>query len=158
MRALEALGWLSLGVAAAVVAVYMAWRWWRRRVGLAPDLARVSVDELKGMISGGDKPLIVDVRGSTTQKIDPRQIPDAMAVSLETIEHNRDDLPRDRKIVLYCACPNEATAAKAARLLLARGYGWVRPLTGGLDAWNEALAHDATVKPAAVQLSNPASL
>jgi membrane protein DedA with SNARE-associated domain/rhodanese-related sulfurtransferase len=157
MRALEALGWQSLGVAAAIVAAYMAWRWWRRRVGLAPDLARISVDELKGMISGGDKPLIVDVRGATTQKIDPRQIPDAMPVSLETIEHNREDLPRDRKIVLYCACPNEATAAKAARLLLARGYGWVRPLTGGLDAWNAAL-EPAAPALARAQLSPPPSL
>lgn len=158
MRALEALGWQLLAVAVALVAVYVAWRWWRRRVGLASDLARVSVDELKGMISGGDKPLIVDVRGSTTLKIDPRQIPDAMPVSLETIEDNRDQLPRDRKIVLYCACPNEATAAKAARLLLARGYGWVRPLTGGLDAWNAALGQAAAPALAAAQLSPPPTL
>jgi membrane protein DedA with SNARE-associated domain/rhodanese-related sulfurtransferase len=138
MRALQALGWQSLAIALVVVAAYLAWRWWRRRVGLAPDLVRVSVDELKGMIAGDQKPIIVDVRGATTQTIDPRRIPDAITVTLDTIEHDRDSLPRDRKIVLYCACPNEATAAKAARLLLARGYTWVRPLSGGLDAWNAA--------------------
>ena len=160
MRALEALGWRALGVALAALAVYFVWRWWRHRVGRTKDLTRISVDELKNLIAGGEKPLIVDVRGSITQKIDPRQIPDAIPVSLDAIEHDRDGLPRDRKIVLYCACPNEATAAKATRLLLARGYAWVRPLTGGLDAWHAALANAATaVKSApAAQLSNPASL
>src|SRR5262249_17929324 len=116
-----------------------------------PDLARISVDELKGMIAGGEKLLVVDVRGATTQSIDPRQIPDAIPVSLDTIEHDRDGLPRDRKIVLYCACPNEATAAKAARLLLGRGYGWVRPLTGGLDAWNAAAGIPPRVEPIPVR-------
>jgi len=68
--------------------------------------------------------------------VDPRQIPDAIAIDLDVIEACRDELPRDRKIVVYCGCPNEASAAKAARLLLNRGYPWVRPLTGGLEAWS----------------------
>lgn len=147
MGVLQGLGWQSLAIVLVAVAAYLGWRWWRRRVGLAPDLARISVEELTRMISGGEKPLIVDVRGATTQKIDPRRIPEAIPVSLDTIEHDRHGLPRDRKIVLYCGCPNEATAAKAARLLLARGYAWVRPLTGGLDAWNAALAPDAAAEP-----------
>jgi membrane protein DedA with SNARE-associated domain/rhodanese-related sulfurtransferase len=160
LHALRALGWQSLAVATVVLAMYIAWRWWRRRVARAPDLMRISVDELKTLISGGEKPLIVDVRGPTTQKIDPRQIPDAIPISLDVIEHNRHDLPRDRKIVLYCACPNEASAAKAARLLIARGYTWVRPLTGGLDAWNATLDHEPAPgsRDVAIQLSNPASL
>ena len=160
LRAFQALGWQSLAVAIVLLAMYIAWRWWRRRVARAPDLTRISVDELKTLLSGGEKPLIVDVRGPTTQKIDPRRIADAIPVSLDMIEQNRDDLPRDRKIVLYCACPNEASAAKAARLLLARGHPWVRPLAGGLDAWNAMLdrAPVAGSREAAIQLSKPASL
>jgi membrane protein DedA with SNARE-associated domain len=38
-------------------------------------------------------------------------------------------------IVLYCTCPNEASAAQVAKLLMDRGYRRVRPLQGGLDAW-----------------------
>jgi rhodanese-related sulfurtransferase len=80
--------------------------------------------------------LIVDVRGATSQQLDPRHVPDALTVPLEAIETRRDNLPRDRKIVLYCACPNEASAARAARLLMDRGFSWVRPLKGGLESWS----------------------
>jgi len=40
--------------------------------------------------------------------------------------------------VIYCSCPNEVSAAKAAKLLMATGYRNVRPLLGGLDAWDAA--------------------
>ena len=47
----------------------------------------------------------------------------------------RSDLPLDRDIILYCTCPNEASAANAAKQLMNRGFTRVRPLYGGLDAW-----------------------
>jgi membrane protein DedA with SNARE-associated domain/rhodanese-related sulfurtransferase len=136
LRELRSLGWHSLAALIVILALYIAWRWWRRRVARAPDVSRISADELRALIAAGERPLVVDVRGQATQQIDPRRIPDAIAISLDTIEASRDELPRDRKIVVYCGCPNEASAAKAARLLLDRGYPWVRPLVGGLEAWN----------------------
>jgi rhodanese-related sulfurtransferase len=48
------------------------------------------------------------------------------------------ELPRDREIILYCSCPNEASAAQVAKLLMNSGFHRVRPLLGGLDAWIEA--------------------
>ena len=138
LRELHRLGWQRVAGLITILALYIAWRWWRRRVARAPDVARISVDELEALIAAGERPLVVDVRGRTTQQIDPRRIPDAIAISLDAIETSRDELPRDRKIVVYCGCPNEASAAKAARLLLDRGYPWVRPLVGGLEAWSRA--------------------
>jgi rhodanese-related sulfurtransferase len=138
LRELRSLGWQTLAAVIVALALYVAWRWWRRRVARAPDVARISADELRALIAAGERPLVVDVRGRTTQQIDPRRIPDAIAIDLDVIEARRDELPRDRKIVVYCGCPNEASAAKAARLLLNRGYPWVRPLTGGLEAWSRA--------------------
>lgn len=38
---------------------------------------------------------------------------------------------------LFCACPNEATAAKMALMLKRRGISRVRPLLGGIDGWRE---------------------
>jgi rhodanese-related sulfurtransferase len=38
-------------------------------------------------------------------------------------------------VILYCTCPNEASAAQAAKLLKNHGFSRVRPLYGGLDAW-----------------------
>jgi rhodanese-related sulfurtransferase len=39
------------------------------------------------------------------------------------------------QVVVYCDCPNDATAALIAKKLHARGIAHVRPLAGGLDAW-----------------------
>jgi 3-mercaptopyruvate sulfurtransferase SseA len=39
------------------------------------------------------------------------------------------------EVVVYCDCPNDATAALIAKQLHARGIAHVRPLAGGLDAW-----------------------
>ena len=135
LRQLQHLGGQALVLLIAALAVYIAWRWWRRRVSRAPDIARISVDELRALVAAGEHPLVVDVRGEAMQQVDARRIPEAVSLSLDAIRAGRDGLPRDRKIVVYCGCPNEASAAKAARALLDRGYTWVRPLAGGLEAW-----------------------
>jgi len=147
LRELHRLGWRTVGAVAVAVAMYIAWRWWRRRVARAPDVSRISVEELQALIEAGERPLVVDVRGKTTQQIDPRRIPDAIGISLEAIEASLDELPRDRKIVVYCGCPNEASAARASRLLLDRGYAWVRPLIGGLEAWSTVANARKTMNP-----------
>jgi 3-mercaptopyruvate sulfurtransferase SseA len=41
-------------------------------------------------------------------------------------------------VVVYCDCPDEATAAVLARKLAAQGFGSVRPLIGGFQAWKNA--------------------
>ena len=38
-------------------------------------------------------------------------------------------------MVLFCTCPNEATAAKTAMKLHKLGIERVRPLRGGFDEW-----------------------
>jgi len=138
LRALEGLGAEALVVVIVAFAAYLAWRWYRRRVGRAPDVARTTAAELQALLAADEKPVIVDVRGPGMRQVDPQGIPDTITVPLDAIESGRDDLPRDRKIVLYCGCPNEASSAKAARLLLERGYPWARPLAGGLSAWRRA--------------------
>lgn len=136
LRALDGSLWQVIGVGLALIAAYVSWRWWRRwRAARKLDVPRLSVDELQALIAAGEAPLVVDVRGATAQQVDPRRIPGALAVDLDALETDLADLPRDRHVVLYCACPNEASAAKAAQLLLSKGYGKARPLRGGLDAW-----------------------
>ena len=41
------------------------------------------------------------------------------------------------EVIVYCACPNEASAAMVARQLMRAGFKRVRPLAGGFDAWVE---------------------
>jgi membrane protein DedA with SNARE-associated domain/rhodanese-related sulfurtransferase len=116
--------------------VYIAYKWWeRRRFYSNLRMAQISVSELCKMIDAGAAPLIVDVRSSTALGLEPRRIPGALHVPLLEVEQYVRDLPRDREIVAYCTCPNEASAAQVARLLIDNGFKKVRPLHGGLDAW-----------------------
>jgi membrane protein DedA with SNARE-associated domain/rhodanese-related sulfurtransferase len=122
-----------------LLAAYVAYRWWERRRFLAAlDMARISVEELRRQIEQGDAPVIVDVRSTTAQTLEARRIPGAVNVPVQDAARHLSELPRDREIILYCTCPNEASAAKVARLLMNNGFRRVRPLKGGLEAWIDA--------------------
>ena len=136
---LEAWGPVALLVVGALVAAYIALKWWeRQRFYQTVRMARITVEELKSLMEAQPKPLVVDLRGAAERLGDGRAIPGAQAISLAEIERRMADFPKEREIVFYCSCPNEASAATAAKALHDLGYSRVRPLLGGLDAWIEA--------------------
>lgn len=136
---LSALGMTAVAVVAVAVAAYVALRWWRRRLFLkGVAMPRIDVAGLRALIDGGAEPVIIDVRSQAARAVDDRRIPQALAIGLAQIERAAKDLPRDRELVLYCNCPNEASAASAAGLLVRKGFSRARPLAGGLDAWVES--------------------
>ena len=140
-----------------LLAAYVAYRWWdRRRFLAALDMARISVEELRRQIEQGAAPVIVDVRSPTAQMLEQHRIPGAVNVPVQDAARHLSELPRDREIILYCSCPNEASAAKVARLLMNHGFRRVRPLQGGLEAWIEA-GHpvEAFALPAASAADTP---
>jgi rhodanese-related sulfurtransferase len=98
-------------------------------------IARVTVDELREHMRRDSPPLVVDVRSASSRGVDPRFIPGALAMEVDEIERRLAELPRDRDLVFYCNCPNEASAAQVAKKLMELGYSRVRPLEGGLEAW-----------------------
>ncbi len=137
-------GTVALVVLLLVLAALLALRYWRRRSFLrAVDMPRIGADELRALIRDGHEPVIVDVRSATSVGVDDRRIPGALHMQLNEVNDRARELPRDRPIVLYCNCPNEVSAARAARLLAAQGFQHVRPLAGGLDAWVASAADDA---------------
>jgi rhodanese-related sulfurtransferase len=98
-------------------------------------MARISVAELYQLMEAQLAPMIVDVRSQSARALDPRRIPGALHLPLDQVSAHVRELPRDRDIVVYCTCPNEASAARVAKLLINQGFVRVRPLHGGLDAW-----------------------
>jgi membrane protein DedA with SNARE-associated domain/rhodanese-related sulfurtransferase len=137
-------------VLGALLAAYIAFKWWERRSFYAMlRMARIGVDELYRLIDAGHEPLVVDVRTPTARAMQPRRIPGAVHVTLQDFDEHVKDLPRDREIILYCTCPNEASAAQIAKMLLDSGFKRVRPLLGGLDAW---IAAGHPVEPLTVEL------
>ena len=129
-------GTMAGELALAAVLIYIAYKWWeRRRFNSVLRLPRVDVEELRGLMTKAAGPVIVDVRSALGREQDRRCIPGALEMTLDEVPKRVAEFPMDREIVFYCACPNEASAAFAARKLLDRGYVSVRPLRGGLDAW-----------------------
>ena len=133
---LAELGFIALQLLAVLLAAFIAYKWYDRwRFMRALRLARITVDELRGLMEDGAAPVVVDVRSASVRQLDSRFIPGALAMDLHEVAERRRELPAEREIVFYCTCPNEASAAAAARQLMAMGYARVRPLLGGLDEW-----------------------
>ncbi|NKF23603.1 DedA family protein/thiosulfate sulfurtransferase GlpE [Solimonas marina] len=132
----------GLGIGAAVMTVlviFVGFRAWRRRRLLqALEMSRISVDELYDLMAAGTTPIVIDARSAEGQQQDPWRIPGARLIDLAQLEHAVGDLTRREQVVLYCACPNEVSAALVAQRLRSLGFNDVRPLLGGLDAWRGA--------------------
>ena len=141
-RALAALadaGSVALKLIGALFLAYIVFKWWqRRRLLVALRMARIDVDELAQALASARPPLVFDVRAAGSRELDDRVIPGALAFDPLALETLLAGVPRERELVLYCNCPNEVSAAKAARLLMDHGYRRVRPLRGGLDGWTAA--------------------
>jgi membrane protein DedA with SNARE-associated domain/rhodanese-related sulfurtransferase len=100
-------------------------------------ISRITVEELKEKMDEGEEVMIVDLRHHLDFDADPETIPGAFRIDAKELEEKNDHLPRDREVILYCTCPNEATSARLALLLRRQGIKHIRPLQGGLDAWRE---------------------
>ena len=133
---LEALGARALLLIALLLALYVLYRWWeRRRFRLMLRMARIEPEELQAMLQRQPPPVILDVRSPSALALDPRQIPGAILTPLDQPAAKLPKVDLDREVIVYCSCPNEASAARVARALRQQGFMRVRPLRGGLTAW-----------------------
>jgi rhodanese-related sulfurtransferase len=89
------------------------------------------------MMDDGHELMVVDLRGALDHEADPYTIRGALRMTPEELEQRHHEILRHQDVILFCACPNEATAAKMALLLRSKGITRVRPLLGGIDAWRE---------------------
>lgn len=128
--------WGSLLLAMAL-AVFIGKKWWERyRFLKALRMARISVEDLYALIEQGANPVIIDTRAP--HLLEQGWIPGARFIEQDKIDELIEQIPPENPIVLYCSCPNEVTAAKVAKSFMRNGYMNVRPLAGGIDAWNAA--------------------
>lgn len=135
--ALAQFGQWGLTFVALVIALFITAKWWQRhRFNAQLRMARLSVESLSELLERGERPLIVDVR-SKAARHDGR-IPGAILSLGDELAPELAAHPKDALIVVYCACPNDASAVLAARKLLERGFRDVRPLAGGIEAWTAA--------------------
>ena len=128
---LDELGSYALLLFALAVALYIAVKWHRRRLFLTQiRMARLTPEELEALMREQTALTILDVRSAESRARDG-WIPGSIHVP----DINALQLDASSEVVVYCDCPNDASAAVAARRLKEKGFAKVRPLAGGFDAW-----------------------
>jgi membrane protein DedA with SNARE-associated domain len=134
LAVIESAGRLGLAAIAGAFALYVLVKFvQRQRLLRQLRMARVSVDELHSMLKGEPPPLLVDVRSAVSREAG--FIPGSLWVEVHAPDEQLNKLPVTDEVIVYCACPNEASAAVVAKRLMKAGFHRVRPLKGGIDAW-----------------------
>jgi rhodanese-related sulfurtransferase len=117
----------------------------------AAAIETITAEELKAKLAGNQPVTIIDVRSSEGYASSSTTIKGALHFKLRRLKSRiayppLKDLPRDREIVTYCACPKDQSSISAAQVLQASGFKRVKVLQGG---WHEWLRASGPVEPKA---------
>lgn len=87
----------------AALAGYLAYKYIsRRRFMRELRIARITVDELKERLDGGEEVAVVDLRHSVEFEADPETIPGALHMDASNLEQHGELLRHGQEVVLYC--------------------------------------------------------
>lgn len=104
------------------------------RPQLVASTPRLSAQFANELLSSSEAPLVVDVR--TPREREQKQIGGSLAIPLNRLAENRQALPKDRPLLLYCAGGYRSSIA--ASLLESAGFPSVSEIAGGIAAWEAA--------------------
>lgn len=99
-------------------------------------MERISIRELAEWQAAGRSFELLDVRRAIVRNADGAQIPNAKWQDPELLFSWKDQVPRDRPVILYCAHGHEISQGCAATLW-AMGLD-ARYLVDGFAGWREA--------------------
>jgi len=135
LEVLQDLGKIGLVLIVLAFVAYVFWKWLQRKRFIRQLIMdRISVDEVRSLIDDGRIGMVIDVRSPMAQEVTGR-IPGAVTVDPQNMKFDLVAVEPQSEVVVYCACPNEATAVEVAKALRQHGFKRVRPLYGGIDAW-----------------------
>ena len=116
-----------------------------------PAFQMISAEELKTKVAANQPITLIDVRSSEGYANSSNTMKGAIHFKLRRLKSRLTfpplkDLPKDREIVTYCACPKDQSSIAAAQILQAAGFKRVKVLQGG---WQEWLRVSGPVEPRA---------
>jgi membrane protein DedA with SNARE-associated domain/rhodanese-related sulfurtransferase len=133
------LGRMAGVIILVLLMLYATYRWIRRRQLINKlATARMEIEELDKLIEAGKPPVLFDIRSREKRKLDPYVIPGTQFADERQLNDIIAKYAPDQKLVIYCSCPNEISAAWMAKQLNEAGFIDVLPLRGGLDAWRDS--------------------
>jgi len=108
-----------------------------------PAINTISAEELKTKLAKNEPVLILDVRSAEGFASSTTTVKGAMHFKVRKLKSRLvyppfKDLPRDREIVTYCACPKDEASIEAAQILQNSCFTRVRVLQGGWTEWLKA--------------------
>lgn len=124
-------------VVVLLIAAYIGFKLlqkWRFRRELRVN--RITPERALEMLETAEPALIVDLRNPAEIEQEGFKIAGALILRPDDLR-TQDKIPPGYEVILYCSCPNEATAARVALQLKKAGVHRVRPLQGGFDAWRK---------------------
>ena len=100
------------------------------------NIQEITVQELKRIMDTQPLDLcLVDVR--ETEEWEIARIEGAILKPLSILGNNYQDIPRDKKVIVYCKMGGRS--AHAVQFLREKGYDNVMNLQGGIQAWAEKI-------------------
>lgn len=116
-----------------------------------PAINLITAEELKSKLAKNEPVVIVDVRSPEGFANSTTTVKGSVHYKLRKLKYRLQyppfrDLPRDREIVTYCACPKDEASIAAAQVLQSSGFTRVRVLQGG---WTEWMRVNGPVQPRA---------
>jgi len=131
LTTLEDLGHMAIAMLILAVALFVAYKWWQRHRFLREiRMARITTDELHSLMESMPGVVLLDARSSES-RAQSGWIPGSIQVrDISDLKVRAQD-----EVVVYCDCPNDASAAVVAKKMKALGFLHVRPLEGGIGAW-----------------------
>ncbi|HEX5889688.1 MAG TPA: rhodanese-like domain-containing protein [Pyrinomonadaceae bacterium] len=116
-----------------------------------PAVSTITAEELKTKMANNEQVTVIDVRSSEGFAGSSTTVKGSIHFKLRKLKSRLNfaplkDLPRNREIITYCACPRDQSSIAAAQILQAAGFTRVRVLQGG---WHEWLRVNGPVQPRA---------
>lgn len=94
------------------------------------SIRNMSPDEVARAIKK-EEILLIDVREDL--EFQRGHINGAIHIPLRELEYRREEIPRDKKVILYCRTGNRST--RAAMILCSYGYKNAVNMSGGIIRW-----------------------
>lgn len=94
----------------------------------------IPVDVVKKEVDGGAALVILDARAAGDYAL--MHVAGAVSVPFYTVNEYAAQIPKDRWVLTYCACPH-AASVKARDALRALGYKKVAVLDEGINVWRD---------------------
>jgi membrane protein DedA with SNARE-associated domain len=66
-------------------------------------MVRIDAKELRELMAREPKPVVLDARSAVARKLDPRRLPGAVAVDIESPQAALVAVPPDRDVIVYCS-------------------------------------------------------